>query len=44
VSFISYLPLCGRGDVVGDGIVPEEVAFLEGATHIRVPNVKHAGE
>ncbi len=43
VAFISYLPLCGNGASVGDGIIPEEVAFLEGATHVRVPEAKHSG-
>lgn len=42
VAYISYLPLCGNGETVGDGIIPEEIAFLEGAVHVRVPDVKHS--
>lgn len=43
VAYVSYLPLCGKGETVGDGIVPAEIAFLEGARSIRLPNAKHAG-
>lgn len=41
-SFISYERLAGRGDVVGDGIVPLASAHLEGATQITLPNAKHS--
>jgi hypothetical protein len=40
VAYISYLPLCGQGEVTGDGIIPEDIAFLEGAIQVRVPDVK----
>jgi len=42
VAYISYLPLCGNGEATGDGIIPEEVCFLEGAVHVRVPDAKHS--
>lgn len=42
VAYISYLPLCGTGETTGDGIIPEEVAFLDGAIHVRVPDAKHS--
>lgn len=42
VAYISYLPLCGKGESVGDGIIPESIAFLEGAVHVRVPEAKHS--
>lgn len=43
IAYISYLPLCGKGDAEGDGIIPESVAFLEGSTHVRVMEAKHSG-
>lgn len=42
MAYISYLPLCGTGETTGDGIIPEEVAFLDGAVHVRVPDAKHS--
>lgn len=42
VAYVSYLPLCGQGESMGDGIVPESIAFLEGAVQVRLPGVKHA--
>lgn len=42
IAYISYLPLCGNGGTTGDGIIPEDVCFLDGAVHVRVPDVKHS--
>lgn len=41
-SFISYERLAGRGDVIGDGIVPLSSAHLDGATQITLPKAKHS--
>jgi len=41
-SFISYKRLAGRGDVLGDGIVPLSSAHLEGAAQITLPAAKHS--
>jgi hypothetical protein len=42
VAYISYLPLCGNGETLGDGIIPEEIGLLDGAIHVRVPDAKHS--
>lgn len=42
VAYVSYLPLCGEGESIGDGIVPEAIAFLDGSVQVRIPGVKHA--
>lgn len=41
-AFISYRRLVGRGDVVGDGIVPLENAHLPGATEVTLQNARHS--
>ena len=38
----SYVQVCGRGDVVGDGVVPLEAAHLEGAKQISLRDVFHS--
>lgn len=43
LAFVSYLPLCGDGASRGDGIIPLEVALLEGSTHVELPTSKHSG-
>eukprot|EP00752_Nemacystus_decipiens_P010496 g9351.t1 len=43
LAFISYLPLCGDGASRGDGIIPVEVALLEGSTQVELPTSKHSG-
>mmetsp|Transcript_3197 Transcript_3197/g.9187 ORF Transcript_3197/g.9187 Transcript_3197/m.9187 type:complete len:294 (-) Transcript_3197:83-964(-) len=42
VGFASYLPLSGRGEDLGDGIVPESIGILPGSEPIFLPGVKHA--
>ena len=44
LAFVSYLPLCGNGGSRGDGIIPLEVALLEGATQVELPTSKHSGQ
>lgn len=41
-AFRSYVQVCGRGDVVGDGVVPLEAAHLEGAKQVNLQNVFHS--
>jgi hypothetical protein len=38
----SYVQVCGRGDVVGDGVVPLEAAHLEGAKQVNLKDVFHS--
>jgi len=38
----SYVQVCGRGDVVGDGVVPLEAAHLDGAKQINLKDVFHS--
>lgn len=38
----SYVQVCGRGDVIGDGVVPVEAAHLEGAKQISLKDVFHS--
>lgn len=40
-AFASYRLFDGRGDQVGDGIVPLSCGLLEGARHILLPDVHH---
>ena len=42
VAYASYLPQIGKGKEIGDGIVPESIAFLDGAMNISLEGVKHA--
>lgn len=37
-----YKQVCGRADVWGDGVVPEETAHLEGALNISLDGVYHS--
>lgn len=43
LACVSYLPLSGDGGALGDGIIPREVAVLEGSTMIDLPTSKHSG-
>lgn len=43
LAFVSYLPLCGDGGSRGDGIIPLDVATLEGSTVVELPTSKHSG-
>ncbi|CAM9776310.1 unnamed protein product [Pylaiella littoralis] len=43
LSYISYLPLCGDGGSRGDGIIPLDVATLEGSMVVELPTSKHSG-
>lgn len=42
VAFTSYEAVAGRGDLVGDGVVPIEWTQLEGAKNINLPGVLHS--
>mmetsp|Transcript_6584 Transcript_6584/g.17678 ORF Transcript_6584/g.17678 Transcript_6584/m.17678 type:complete len:351 (-) Transcript_6584:953-2005(-) len=42
LAYASYLPLCGRGEEVGDGITPSSIAFLDGARRVVIPEAKHS--
>ena len=44
LAFVSYLPLCGNGRVRGDGIIPCDIATLDGSTMVELPTSKHSGE
>ncbi|KAL8144394.1 hypothetical protein V2J09_017426 [Rumex salicifolius] len=37
-----YKQVCGRADVWGDGVVPEESAYLEGALNIGLEGIYHS--
>ncbi|CAM6091520.1 unnamed protein product [Calypogeia fissa] len=37
-----YKQVCGKSDVWGDGVVPEESAYLEGAVNIRLDGAYHS--
>jgi hypothetical protein len=39
---ISYEAACGRRDVNGDGVTPDETAFVPGARHVLLPGVWHS--
>lgn len=41
-AYGSYRQVCGRGDVVGDGVVPLESSHLEGATQVTLQGVFHS--
>ncbi|CAB1120251.1 unnamed protein product [Ectocarpus sp. CCAP 1310/34] len=43
LAYVSYLPLCGDGGSRGDGIIPLDVAVLEGSTVVELPSSKHSG-
>uniref|UniRef100_A0A7S2UYV4 GPI inositol-deacylase n=1 Tax=Fibrocapsa japonica TaxID=94617 RepID=A0A7S2UYV4_9STRA len=43
LAYASYLPLCGKGEAHGDGIVPLQAAFLDDAERIIIPEAKHSG-
>ncbi|CAM9915206.1 unnamed protein product, partial [Hapterophycus canaliculatus] len=43
LAFISYLPLCGDGGSRGDGIIPLDVATLEGSNVVELSTSKHSG-
>eukprot|EP00904_Undaria_pinnatifida_P010185 jgi/Undpi1/6297/HiC_scaffold_20.g08780.m1 len=43
LAFVSYLPLAGDGCARGDGIIPRDVAILEGSTIVELPTSKHSG-
>ncbi|CAM9592814.1 unnamed protein product [Ascophyllum nodosum] len=43
LAFVSYLPLCGNGRVRGDGIIPCDIATLDGSTMVELPTSKHSG-
>lgn len=43
LAFVSYLPLSGDGGACGDGIIPRNVATLEGSTIVELPSSKHSG-
>lgn len=43
LAFVSYLPLSGRGEASGDGIIPRDIAVLEGSKVVELPTCKHAG-
>lgn len=38
----SYMQVCGRADVWGDGVVPEIAAHLDGALNISLDGVYHS--
>ncbi|CAN0014291.1 unnamed protein product, partial [Scytosiphon promiscuus] len=42
LAFISYLPLCGDGGSRGDGIIPLDVATLEGSNVVELSTSKHS--
>jgi pimeloyl-ACP methyl ester carboxylesterase len=42
IAYASYWPVCGRGSVVGDGIVPACSSFMRGAQAILLPDAKHS--
>lgn len=42
VAYASYWPVCGRGHVVGDGIVPACASFMRGAQAILLADAKHS--
>ncbi|KAK4537009.1 hypothetical protein CDCA_CDCA10G3034 [Cyanidium caldarium] len=42
VAYTSYWPVCGRGRVAGDGIVPAKSAFLCGARAIVLADARHS--
>ncbi len=41
-AYRSYIQVCGRGDVVGDGVVPLGSAHLDGAKQVNLKNVFHS--
>ncbi|MEC9486316.1 MAG: alpha/beta hydrolase [Prosthecochloris sp.] len=41
VCYHFYQNVCGKGAVSGDGIVPVESCYLEGAEHVTVSGVEH---
>lgn len=41
-AFVSYLPLCGQGTGIGDGVVPWETGILEGSESILLERTVHA--
>ncbi|KAA8493517.1 hypothetical protein FVE85_4654 [Porphyridium purpureum] len=42
IAYWSYLPLCGNGAASGDGIVPVDISFLDGAKNIDLESVRHS--
>lgn len=42
VAFTSYEAVCGKGDVIGDGVVPFDWSQLEGSQKIRLDGVLHS--
>lgn len=42
IAYQSYLPLCGSGDVWGDGITPVGHALLEGSEQVIIEGAKHS--
>lgn len=44
LASVSYEPLCGDGESVGDGIIPIETALLEGSYMVEIPTSRHSGK
>lgn len=42
LAFRSYELTCGRGDVIGDGIIPTTSCYLHGAENLVLRGVRHA--
>jgi hypothetical protein len=42
LAYSSYELTCGQGDAWGDGIIPIESAYLDGATNIAIDGVYHS--
>ena len=42
VAFTSYEAVCGKGDVIGDGVVPFDWSQLDGSRKIRLDGVLHS--
>ena len=42
LAYSSYELTCGQGDAWGDGIIPIEAAYLDGATNIAIDGVHHS--
>jgi pimeloyl-ACP methyl ester carboxylesterase len=42
LAYSSYELTCGQGDAWGDGIIPIESAYLDGATNIAIDSVYHS--
>jgi len=42
VAYTAYKSVCGRGDVMGDGVVPLDWTQLDGARQIRLDGVLHS--